>query len=116
MIEKVLSRRSLTILLLLFICLGVAAVIPSPNASAQRKRTQRSRSPKTPPKPKIDYANFSHTTHAVTQKLACDSCHKVPSKNWNVVRKGDAAFQDVTDFPEHSSCLGCHRAQFFARE
>jgi formate-dependent nitrite reductase cytochrome c552 subunit len=32
------------------------------------------------------------------------------------VRKGDAAFQDVADFPEHSSCLSCHRAQFFARE
>ena len=52
----------------------------------------------------------------MTQKLACNSCHKVPSKNWNVVRKGDAAFQDVTDFPEHPSCLKCHREQFFARE
>src|SRR5581483_3940362 len=66
--------------------------------------------------PKIDYTKFSHTTHAVTQKLACNSCHKVPSKNWNVVRKGDAAFQDVADFPEHSACLSCHKEQFFARE
>jgi hypothetical protein len=33
-----------------------------------------------------------------------------------VIRKGDAAFQDVTDFPEHSTCLECHRTQFFARE
>lgn len=83
-----------------------------------QRRPQRSRSqkPKTPPKPKIDYKNFSHTTHVVTQKLACNSCHKVPSKNWNVVRKGDAAFADVTDFPEHSACLECHRTQFFARE
>lgn len=32
------------------------------------------------------------------------------------MRKGDAAFADVTDFPEHSSCLECHRTQFFARE
>jgi len=32
------------------------------------------------------------------------------------VRKGDAAFADVTDFPEHASCLNCHREQFFARE
>jgi hypothetical protein len=30
------------------------------------------------------------------------------------VRKGDAAFQDVTDYPEHSSCIGCHRQQFFS--
>jgi len=65
---------------------------------------------------KADYTKFSHTTHVVTQKLACNSCHKVPSKNWNVVRQRDAAFADVTDFPEHSSCLECHRTQFFARE
>jgi len=25
-------------------------------------------------------------------------------------------FADVTDFPEHSTCLSCHREQFFARE
>lgn len=85
---------------------------------APQKRPQRSRSkkPKVPPKPKIDYTKFSHTTHAVTQKLACNSCHKVPSKNWKDVRKGDAAFADVADFPEHASCLSCHREQFFARE
>ena len=85
-------------------------------AAPQKRSSQRRRTPKTAPKPKIDYTNFSHTTHVVNQKLACNSCHKVPSKNWNVVRKGDAAFQDVADFPEHSSCLNCHRTQFFARE
>lgn len=87
-------------------------------ASAPQKRSQRSRSqkPKVPPKPKIDYTKFSHQTHAVAQKLACNSCHKVPSKNWKDIRKGDAAFADVTDFPEHSTCLSCHRVQFFARE
>jgi hypothetical protein len=53
----------------------------------------------------------------VTQeKLACDSCHKFPTKNWKEVRKADAAFPDVAEFPEHSSCLNCHREQFFARE
>ncbi len=97
--------------------LSLALATPSVNGGAQRRRTQRGSSkPKTPPKPKIDYTKFSHTTHAVTQKLACNSCHKVPSKNWNVVRKGDAAFQDVADFPEHSACLSCHKEQFFARE
>jgi hypothetical protein len=118
MSEKVLSRYHPTILLLLFLAFGLAAILPPQNASAQRKRTQRSRTqkPKTPAQPKIDYARFSHTTHVVTQKLTCNSCHKVPSKNWNLVRKGDAAFQDVADFPEHSSCLNCHRTQFFARE
>ena len=70
----------------------------------------------TPKKPKIDYSHFSHQTHVINEKLACSSCHKVPSKNWKEVRKADAAFADVTDFPEHSSCLNCHRQQFFARE
>lgn len=64
----------------------------------------------------IDYTSFSHTTHVGKQKLACDSCHKFPTKNWKEVRKGDAAFADVAEFPEHSSCLNCHRPQFFARE
>ncbi|MDQ2855178.1 MAG: hypothetical protein M3R68_02525, partial [Acidobacteriota bacterium] len=50
------------------------------------------------------------------QKLACDTCHKFPTKNWKEVRKADVAFADVAEFPEHSACLTCHRAQFFARE
>lgn len=67
-------------------------------------------------RPRLDYAKFSHQTHVVAQKLVCVSCHRVPSKNWKEVRLGDAAFPDVSDFPEHSSCLDCHRKQFFARE
>ena len=67
-------------------------------------------------KPHVDYSRFSHGTHATREKLACDSCHKFPTKNWNQVRKGDAAFPDVAEFPEHASCLNCHRKQFFARE
>jgi hypothetical protein len=67
-------------------------------------------------KSRIDYSRFSHSTHVEQQKLACDSCHKFPTKNWKDVRKGDAAFEDVAEFPEHASCLQCHRPQFFARE
>lgn len=85
-----------------------------PQRAAQKRPSQK-KAP-TPKKPRIDYAKFSHQTHVVTQKLACNSCHKLPSKNWKEVRKGDAAFPDVSDFPEHASCLNCHRAQFFARE
>jgi len=85
-----------------------------PQVSSQSRTPQKRVAP--PKKPRIDYTKFSHQTHAVTQKLACNSCHKVPSKNWKEVRKGDAAFPDVTDFPEHASCLDCHRGQFFARE
>src|SRR3984893_16720465 len=71
---------------------------------------------KTRAKPRIDYSSFSHRTHVVNQKMACDSCHKFPTNNWKEVRKGDAAFPDIAEFPDHSSCLNCHRPQFFARE
>jgi hypothetical protein len=62
----------------------------------------------------IDYSQFSHRTEQ--HHLACNTCHTFPSKNWKQVRKGDDAFPDVTEFPEHQACLGCHRQQFFARE
>jgi hypothetical protein len=65
-------------------------------------------------KPKVDYTRFSHRSTA--HQLACDSCHKFPSKDWKEARPADAAFPDVTEFPEHASCLQCHREQFFARE
>ena len=57
---------------------------------------------------------FSHLTEK--HRAACSSCHTFPSKNWKQVRKGDDAFPDVTEYPEHQACLSCHRAQFFARE
>jgi len=90
--------------------------------AAGRSEPQRSRSPKpaksggAPPQPRVDYSQFSHTTHVEKQKLTCESCHTFPTKNWQELRKGDAAFPDVGDFPEHSACLNCHRQQFFARE
>jgi hypothetical protein len=101
----------------LVLCL--VAAVTAPTHAALQRRAQRSRVQKktaTPKKPRVDYSQFSHRTHVQQQKLACDSCHKFPSKNWKEVRKGDASFPDVSDFPEHSSCLNCHRQQFFARE
>lgn len=84
-------------------------------AGAPQRRTRRAAKPAAKP-PAINYSQFSHSTHVTKQKLACDSCHKFPSKNWKAVRKEDEAFPDITEFPEHSSCLNCHREQFFARE
>jgi hypothetical protein len=57
---------------------------------------------------------FAHARRE--HQLACDKCHQFPSSNWKDVRKADAAFPDVTQQPEHASCLNCHRKQFFARE
>ena len=86
-------------------------------AEPQRRAASRRSQKKIPRQTsRIDYSQFLHSTHVTAQKLACDSCHKFPTKNWKDGRKGDAAFPDVTEFPEHSSCLNCHRQQFFARE
>ena len=61
--------------------------------------------------PRADYSRFSH--RVAQHRQACDSCHKFPTRNWKEARKADAAFPDVTDYPEHSSCVSCHRRQFF---
>jgi len=85
------------------------------NTTPQTKSGQKKRTPSKPPA-RVDYSRFSHTTHVTNQKLACASCHTFPTTNWKQVRKGEAAFPDVAEFPVHSSCLSCHREQFFARE
>ena len=87
------------------ICCVVALTIA---ASPQRRK------PRTAAKPPVDYSRFSHRT--AQHRAACSSCHTFPSKNWKQVRKGDDAFPDVTEYPEHQACLSCHRQQFFARE
>jgi c(7)-type cytochrome triheme protein len=97
--------RELRLATLLAIGLALLAV----QVEAQKRTRPR-------PGPRIDYTNFSHATHVTKEKLACASCHKFPTSNWKDVRKGDGAFPDVAEFPEHASCLNCHRQQFFARE
>ncbi|MCU1266478.1 MAG: hypothetical protein JWM21_2796 [Acidobacteria bacterium] len=97
---------------LLFSLTLVTVTAQLPKAPTRRSSMRNAASHK----PRIDYARFSHDTHVTRQKLACDSCHKFPTKNWKDVRKADIAFADVAEFPEHSSCLNCHRQQFFARE
>lgn len=80
---------------------GPEIVSPTP------RRTPR-RTARTAP---TKYVDFPHSAKA--HQIACDNCHKFPSPNWNKVRNGDAAFPDITDYPQHQSCVGCHKAQFF---
>ncbi|PYS94401.1 MAG: hypothetical protein DMF64_00950 [Acidobacteria bacterium] len=82
---------------------------PQARASAQQRRRGAVVRP-----PRVDYTHFSHRT--AQHQLACDNCHKFPSSNWRQVRKKDDAFPDIAEYPEHQSCLRCHRQQFFARE
>lgn len=113
------SLRALVMVSLLSLSfhLDLVSAVNSGAAGGQRRSQPRRPVQRAPaPRPRTDYSQFSHSTHVTTQKLACDSCHKFPTKNWKEVRKGDAAFPDVAEFPEHSACLNCHRPQFFARE
>ncbi|HJQ34562.1 MAG TPA: cytochrome c3 family protein [Pyrinomonadaceae bacterium] len=105
-----------------FALASYAALRATPNAAAafepaQQRRTQTRRTQTRTQRAatqRTDYTRFQHSTEA--HRRACDSCHKFPSPNWKEVRKGDEAIPDVTRQPEHESCLGCHRTQFFARE
>ncbi len=60
-----------------------------------------------------DYSRFSHAVPE-HQKKECSECHKFPSSNWEKVRPEGEAFEDITDYPKHDSCLSCHRKQFFS--
>jgi hypothetical protein len=95
---------------------GSAEGTRADSAEAQSTGRRQPTRVQTPRKPRVNYSQFSHRTHVLDQNLTCDSCHKFPSKNWKEARKGDDAFADITDFPEHDACLNCHRIQFFARE
>lgn len=59
---------------------------------------------------KPNYREFPHSVKA--HQKECSSCHTFPSENWKSVRAKDA-FPDVTDYPHHESCVGCHKQQFF---
>ncbi|HEX7176623.1 MAG TPA: hypothetical protein VF240_15265 [Pyrinomonadaceae bacterium] len=89
------------------------AAAPGVETEPQRRSRQGPRRAPAGRAPRIDYSNFDHAT-AQHQK-ACDSCHKFPSANWKQARQKEP-FPDIAEYPEHSSCLDCHRQQFFARE
>jgi hypothetical protein len=98
---------------LLLVLLVVATVFIYPRlvstAAQSRQRTNRQRQP-AQRKPRIDYSKFSHRTEK--HRLNCDRCHTIPTSNWPAARAADP-FPDVTDFPDHDSCVSCHRQQFF---
>lgn len=54
---------------------------------------------------------FDEFSHSIKEhKKDCNSCHTIPSRNWRVA----GTFPNITDYPDHESCVGCHRQQFFA--
>jgi len=112
--------RKTKLKILLLICLsGTGYVLQTLRASGstdevaeqQRSRTNRPRQSTVGKTGARNYSKFSH--NIAQHKQACDSCHKFPTANFNKVRIGEASFPDVTDYPQHPSCIGCHRQQFF---
>lgn len=76
---------------------------------SQARRPQRTR-----PQPAAAQRRYSQFPHNIKgHNATCTSCHKFPSPNWNKVRAAADAFPDITDYPQHESCLNCHRQQFF---
>lgn len=112
------GTRSNKLTIAVFICwVGLGSLLfisPIPGSAAkseQQRRTRPTQRSQSNRPPAVDYSKFSH--NIAEHKRACDSCHKFPSANWDKVRTGDAAFPDVTDYPQHASCVECHRQQFF---
>lgn len=115
------GTRAIKLISIAFICsIGLGFLLFTSSfagsaAKVEQRRGTRTRSggvAKAAKAPASDYSRFSH--NIAQHKRACDSCHKFPSANWEKVRSGDAAFPDVTDYPQHPSCIECHRQQFFS--
>ena len=111
------SRSNRLRLLVLFLVLSFSAVFYLTGKRPEIVNGSGIRTLPTPVKPvskqiaKRKYSEFPHSEKA--HQIACSNCHKFPSDNWNKVRQGSDAFPDVTDYPKHESCIGCHRQQFF---
>ncbi len=82
------------------VSLIVSALCPL-NGFAQRRRGKT-------------YTNFAHNI-AAHRKESCNSCHKSPNgfSNAEMLTGEKYKFPDINDYPEHASCLDCHRQQFF---
>ena len=71
-------------------------------AAAQTRARPRTQSRRAPRRPAIDYSDFSHSS-AKHLSRDCAACHRIES----------FAKPDIKDYPDHPSCVECHRQQFF---
>jgi hypothetical protein len=103
------NRRALTAISLALLAVGFVIVTTNDVAGQRHKR-------RAAPATKVvtvDYSRFLHgKEHLQDRKgaeVACNTCHKIPTGNSQQLR----GFPDVTDYPGHDACVGCHRKQFF---
>lgn len=90
-----------------FVVVFVFCCLYVPSAMVEAQKAVKAK----PAAKKARYTEFPHSEKA--HQIDCAKCHKFPSDNWNKVRTGEAAFPDVTEYPQHQSCVGCHKQQFF---
>lgn len=90
------TENKLKIVRLSLLLLALASLIAPVTSQTRRRAT---------------FNVFPHAQKAHQQE--CSVCHKFPSSNWKTVRPADQAFPDITEYPEHQSCVSCHRQQFF---
>jgi nitrate/TMAO reductase-like tetraheme cytochrome c subunit len=98
---------------LLLTLLALVQADTSSNAAGQRRGSRRAAKPQPTRRAATDYSKFSHATNK--HQAACNTCHKIPTSNWRKAADspGLDPFPDVADYPEHDTCISCHRAQFF---
>jgi hypothetical protein len=92
--------------------LSLIMILGAVTASAQTRRLKPAPKPSTqaPRGSAAKYSAFLHSSEK-HRALACNACHKVPTE-WTAKRD----FPDVADFPNHDTCVRCHRQQFFTRQ
>ncbi len=100
-------NRSTTRILPTATLVCVTILLFSSDSSVVGQRRTRNPQRSRPLPAAIDYSKFSHATNK--HQAACNTCHKIPSHNWQKVRD----FPDITDYPDHDACASCHRQQFF---
>ena len=106
---KVFTKRGFILVIVWVFAFGTIAL----TAAQTRPRKRVPRPSPQQPAPRgstVKYSAFLHSSEK-HQGLACNSCHKVPTE-WTAKR----AFPDVADFPNHDTCVRCHRQQFFTRQ
>ncbi|MFV0389348.1 MAG: cytochrome c3 family protein [Pyrinomonadaceae bacterium] len=106
----ILFKRLKGIFVILFVTVAVFGFVKSAQMKTQEPPTSPEASEGDTFNAPSKWSSFSHAKH----KLKCSSCHKFPSSNWKSVRARSEAFPDITEYPSHQSCIGCHRAQFFS--
>jgi len=93
---------------LMLIILGCAVGFTS-SQTRRRSRTTPAQT-QAPRGSAAKYSGFRHPSEK-HKSLECNACHKIPTV-WTAKRD----FPDVADFPDHDSCVQCHRQQFFTRQ